>query len=453
MITRPPEAPARSSLHTPAAAPAAPAAALRPVARIQADQPGLTTLHRAVPTIASSADTDALRAFFTEHTSQESVAVIERGLPLGMINKNRFIASYLRHRSRSAVGTMPCTAWMSPGALMVDIATPLSEVLAMAEQPGRQAFVDGFVTTDGGRYAGLCTGLALRHARLALESATERQQLDFLDFAYPLLQHLHFLTHEHLARSQIDHCLTLRAQDTFGGDGVFVRTNERGTLLGVLRGSRGGVSCLYTGLSAQLWLDATVESLLGEAGEPDLGLLLQRLHSRLHADFAQENATEGLADALAHDTAPDTAAPAGLQAALVWLPHDGASLRFAGAQAALRLVRPGGLQVQTVAGMPLLLGQANAPSDVRWHTHSLPLDALHRVMLVTEGVTQLPGGPFSEPLGETALLRFLRTHSTLKAEDSGPLFEHHLSTWQGHSHRDSGETDLAALQFSAGGSH
>ena len=52
-----------------------------------------------------SADTDALRAFFTEHTRQESVAVIERGLPLGMINKRRFIASYVHHRSRSAVST------------------------------------------------------------------------------------------------------------------------------------------------------------------------------------------------------------------------------------------------------------------------------------------------------------------------------------------------------------
>jgi hypothetical protein len=405
----------------------------------------LTTLHRVVPTIASSADTAALRAFFSEHTGQASVAVIERGWPLGMINKSRFIASYASHRSRPAVSTMPCTAWMSPGALVVDIATPLSEVLAKAEQTGRQAFVDGFVTTEGGRYAGLCTGVALRHARLAMEMANERQRLDCMGVAYPLLQHLHFLTHDHLARSQIDHCVTLRARDTFGGDGVFVRTNDRGTLLGVLRGSRGGVSCLHIGLSAQRWLDAAVESLAGEEGEPDLGLLLQRLHSRLHADFAQENATEGLADALAHDTA----APAGLQAALVWLPHDGASLRFAGAKAALRLVRPGGLQVQTVAGMPLLLGQADAPSNVRWHAHSLPLGALHRVMLVTEGVTQLPGGPFSEPLGETALLRFLRTHSSLKVEDSGPLFEHLLSTWQGHN--DSRDADLAALQFSAGG--
>ena len=66
--------------------------------------------------------------------------------------------------------------------------------------------------------------------------------------------------------------------------------------------------------------------------------------------------------------------------------------------------------------------------------------------LEEEGCTQVS---IWLPLRNERALRFLRTQSSLKVEDSGPLFEHLLSTWQGHN--DSRDADLAALQFSAGG--
>lgn len=394
-----------------------------------------------LPTLDARCNTADVLAFFANHTAQESVAVLDGDVPLGLISKGRFITRYAREHAVQSVHRLPCTHWIPVDALVIDGDASADELLAQASQMGRHAFVDGFVATVNGRYAGLGKGTALRNLRLDIEAEVERQRLAFMDFAYPMLQHLQFVTYDHLSRSLLDHHALVQSSDAFGGDSVFARLLGNGMLLGVMRGERSGYSCSHTGLSAQLWLDAAVESIDRTGRDPDVGDLLGRLHRLLQGDFAQS-----LAGADLSDTAQ---APMrhGLQIALVWLPHHGKSLQFAGAHAAMRVVRPGGLEVRQRTGSHVRLGQIDAPSDVTWPVQEVPLGARHRVMLVTDGVTGLAGGPFNEPLNGAQLTRFVRNHSSLDVRDSGPLFEHMLATWQGPREP---RADLASLMFTSG---
>ena len=394
-----------------------------------------------LPALDSEADTRAVLDFFATHTTQDSVAVLDGDVPIGLISKGRFISRYARELAMRSVDHMLCTSWVEIDALVVDGHTSASQLLEKASQLGRHAFVDGFVVTVNGRYAGMGSGTALRNLRLEIEAEAERERLTLMDFAYPLLQHLHFVSHDHLGRALLDHHALVQSRDAFGGDSVFVRVLGQGMLLGVLRGVRGGESCFETNLSAQLCLDTALEA-LERSGRPIVvGELLGQLHRMLQADNAQAHA--------ASDLQGDSAMPGhdGLQVGLVWLPHHRKSLQFAGAHSALRAVRPGSLDVRQRTGSHVRVGQVDVPSDTTWATQELPLGAVHRVILVTDGVTGLVGGPFDEPLSGAQITRFLRTHSTLKASDAGQMFENMLARWQGPRELN---VDLASFMFTAG---
>ncbi len=400
-------------------------------------------LQAALPSIDADASSEAVLAFFAAHVGQYAVAVVESGRPLGLISKARFAASYLPQRHRPEDGRRGCLQWMTPRVMVVDGRTGLAELLLHARTQ-RAPLDDGFIVTEGGRYLGLASSMALRMAVLDLETLAQRERLASMGLALPMQRHLQFLTHEQLCLGLADHHVLREASEPVAASGVFARTFHQGTLLVVLEGRNQGQGCFKTQVSAQLWMDADLQAVETSGEDVDPGPWLQRLHGHLLRDREEDDRQAGVQGG---DLTPWRLGD-GLKVAAIWLPRGGQLLRFAGSRMDLVLVRPGSRQTQVLRGAPDLLGSAAAPDAPDWCPQDLPLGAVHRALVVTDGITDQCGGPFAEPLGTAMLTGFMRSHSTLNARDIGPLLTRFVDDWRGSC---PAPADLAGLVFSVGG--
>lgn len=129
--------------------------------------------------VSPSTPNDELLHRFESVSGLHAIAVVDEGRPLGLVNRYRFIAEYVRPFHRELYGRRSCTAFMDPQAIVVDKQLSiheLSEVLLGADQ---RYLSDGFIITDAGRYLGLGTGHDL------IREITD-MQLDAARYANPL---------------------------------------------------------------------------------------------------------------------------------------------------------------------------------------------------------------------------------------------------------------------------
>jgi|GEM_PF-3311061 len=421
---------------------------LWPVVRADSDrwtaQARAVDLQQPLPTIDAAASSQDLMAFFAVHVGQHAVAVMDFGVPVGLISKARFVTGYLPQRQRLDELQLCCLSWLLPRTLIVDRHAVLPEILRRVKDEGLAAFDEGFIVTDKGRYLGMGSGLALRAAALDLEARIQREKLARMASALPMQRHLQFVTQEQLELGIEDHHVVRESREPVTASSVYARRFDSGTLTVVLDGSDQGTGCFKTNLAAQLWMDAYVQMYEASGQDIDPGAWLQRLHRHRLRDIQQQDAEDGVnGDDLIPWRLDD-----GLKMAVLWLPRDRRSLRFAGARMDLVLTRPGSRETRVLRGGRDLVGNAAAPAAPCWAAQDLPLNAVHRALVVTEGVTGQAGGPFGEPLGMAMLAGFLRSHSTLSARDIGPLLANFILDWRGSA---PAPEDLTALVFSVGG--
>lgn len=95
------------------------------------------------------------------HEGLHAVAVVENGIPIGMICRSIMLHRFTHLYSRELFGRKSCTLFMDDAPLVVDIGTLISELSELVVRKGKQAFSDGFVITENGRYRGLGSGFDL----------------------------------------------------------------------------------------------------------------------------------------------------------------------------------------------------------------------------------------------------------------------------------------------------
>ncbi len=90
-----------------------------------------------------------------------AVAVVENGIPVGMISRPIMLDRFTHLYSRELFGRKSCALFMDDAPLVVDIGTLVSDLPELVVRKGKQAFSDGFVITENGRYRGLGSGFDL----------------------------------------------------------------------------------------------------------------------------------------------------------------------------------------------------------------------------------------------------------------------------------------------------
>ena len=411
---------------------------------------GAADLHTAQPPLVTRAEqlgnptepvspehtNEEVRALFARHEAQETVAVVEEGRPIGLINRNTFMEHYARPFARDVFGRKSCIAFMDKSPVVVDRDTPIETLVKIAVEAGTRVLQDGFITTAHGQYLGLGTGYGLMKAMSDIEAEKTRQLLSSISYA-SLIQRSHLAESDRVLRAHLpDHGLLWQPRDVVGGDAYFFRHTPGGLLGCVFDCTGHGVPGAFMTLIALSFLEQAIDP-ANPAVDP--GATLSAMN-RYIKRVLQQRASED--DAPAEKESSD-----GLDAALFLLAPDGRSVQFASARLTLVVAHEGSEDVLLVDGDKAGIGYADTPDDQAWTTQQVPL-ARHSMLLIpTDGVIDQIGGPKHIAHGKRRLVQFLAERRGTSARALCADFAEHFAQWQGSQRR---RDDVSLLAFRTG---
>jgi GGDEF domain-containing protein len=119
---------------------------------------------------------------------------------VGLLNRFAFIEGYARPFRKELFGRKPCRAFMDPDPLVVEKDITIQELSNRLVDADRRYLSEGFVLTEGGRYAGLGTGqdLVREITNLQIAAARYANPLTLLPGNVPINEHI-----ERLLRARV----------------------------------------------------------------------------------------------------------------------------------------------------------------------------------------------------------------------------------------------------------
>jgi diguanylate cyclase (GGDEF)-like protein len=96
-----------------------------------------------------------VHALFVKDPQLHSLPVVDRGAPVGMINRNILVEQYSQLYFRELYGRHPISTIMETATLVVDLGTSLDDLSRILVEDGGKYLYDGFIITSGGSYAGM----------------------------------------------------------------------------------------------------------------------------------------------------------------------------------------------------------------------------------------------------------------------------------------------------------
>jgi hypothetical protein len=383
-------------------------------------------------------DNEHVCALFAMNESQETLAVVENGQPIGLINRHIFMEQYARPFARDVFGRKSCIAFMDKMPVVIDRAMPIELLVKTAVDAGGRVLKDGFITTAEGQYLGLGTGYGLMKAMSDIETEKTRQLLSSISYA-SLIQRSHLAESDRVLREYLpDHALLWQPRDVVGGDAYFFRHTPAGLVGCVFDCTGHGVPGAFMTLIALSFLEQAIEA---DDRAVDPGATLTAMN-RYIKRVLQQQQREGDAFNLGSRSSSD-----GLDAAMFVIAPDGQMLHFASARLCLLLSPDEGQDVVMVEGDKAGIGYASTPDDQTWTTQQVPLAGTSLLVLSTDGVIDQIGGPRQIAHGKRRLVHFLDERRGISARALCAEFSEHFSQWQGNERR---RDDVSLLAFRAG---
>lgn len=391
---------------------------------------GLVTRAEQLSRNQSSASPDTsneqLREMFVRDDAIGTVAVVEHGRPIGLVNRHIFMEQYAKPFARDLWGRKSCIAFMDKSPLIVDVATPVETLVKAAVTSGGKVLDDGYITTRNGEYHGVGTGFGLMKAMSEIEAEKTRQLMSSINYA-SLIQRSHLVESDQALRKDVgDFGMLWLPRDVVGGDAYFVRTVADGTFVCVFDCTGHGVPGAFMTLIVLSFLEQAVQ--LDMVGV-DPGDVLARLNVYIKRVLQQDDRGAG------DPNLGGKASNDGLDAAAFVLHQDHGELRFAAAKLGLLVVRAGAADLELIEGDKHGIGYADTPLVTRWATRNVALSPHCLLMIPTDGVIDQIGGAKAIGFGRKRLMQFMGERRSLNAAGLVAAFEAVFADWQGGQKR------------------
>lgn len=160
----------------------------------RAYSPSLTAarLVNPAPPVSKSMNNQKLLEIFQADADLPAVAVLSNGLPVGIVNRRRFLERYTLPYFPEVYGRKSCTALMESNPLLIEISQPLEELIHVLTADDQRYLNDGFVLVDAGKYVGIGTAEQLVRSvtELRIEAARHANPLTFLPGNIPTSEHV-----------------------------------------------------------------------------------------------------------------------------------------------------------------------------------------------------------------------------------------------------------------------
>jgi two-component system cell cycle sensor histidine kinase PleC len=113
-----------------------------------------------------------VHAMLVERPELDMVAVVDRNeKPVGVVNRLQFLTRWSQRFIPELYERRPVTSVMDRAPLVVDAKASVDEVSAQITAAHRHSLAGGCIMTENGRYAGLCSTLALMRAKVEISHA------------------------------------------------------------------------------------------------------------------------------------------------------------------------------------------------------------------------------------------------------------------------------------------
>jgi serine phosphatase RsbU (regulator of sigma subunit) len=391
-------------------------------------------LCKAQDPVSPETTSEELRLKFAESDAISTIAVVENGLPVGLVNRNIFMEQYARPYARDLFGRKSCIAFMDKTPLVVDSHTPIETLVRAAVDSGGKVLTDGYIVTKDGAYLGIGKGYDLMRAMSDIEAEKTRQLMASINYA-SLIQRSHLVESDDVLQNHVgDHGLMWMPRDVVGGDAYFFRKVTDGTFGCVFDCTGHGVPGAFMTLIVMSFLEQQIHS---EHSGIQPGEIIGRLNTYLKKVLRQDD--RGSSDAANADKISND----GLDAAMFVLSDDHATMRFASAKLSMLLVRAGAPEVEVIEGERIPVGYADTPTSTVWPTQQVELGRDCLVVIPTDGVVDQIGETRRIAHGKKRIVQFLEQHTGLSATQVIPAFEQAFTQWQGAQKRRDDVTLLA----------
>ena len=160
----------------------------------RAYSPALTAAQLVIkaPGISPATHNQKLLELFQAHAGLPAVAVLKDGLPVGIVNRRRFLERYSLPYYPELYGRKTCVEFMESSPLLIEISRPLEELIGVLTAEDQRYLNDGFVLVDSGKYVGIGTAEQLVRSvtELRIEAARHANPLTFLPGNMPITEHI-----------------------------------------------------------------------------------------------------------------------------------------------------------------------------------------------------------------------------------------------------------------------
>ncbi|MFM9925861.1 phosphodiesterase [Variovorax sp. H27-G14] len=144
------------------------------------------------PALSPQTPVDEVSAIFQQHPDLHALAVVDKGRPVALINRQAFMNDYARLYFREVHGRRPCLSYGSESPRIVEREDNVESLLGILMSKDQRYLSEGFIVTEQKRYVGLGTGHQLVRAvtEARIEAARHANPLTFLPGNIPINIHI-----------------------------------------------------------------------------------------------------------------------------------------------------------------------------------------------------------------------------------------------------------------------
>ena len=373
-------------------------------------------LSQELPTIDVSGTNSMVMEIFSSRRDMTSLAVVEGGRPIGLINRSIFLSQMSKPFHRELYDKKSCIAFMDKEPLIVDANMSIEQLTFKTVEFGEKALADGFIVTRDGRFDGLGNGLQLMSAVASMQAEKNRQIMQSIEYASVIQRAMLRVSREALAGTLQDATLVWQPRDVVGGDFYHFAAHEDGWFGAVADCTGHGVPGAFMTLIASSALSKALEQL----GPRDPAALLSAVNRSVKGLLGQVHGV---------DETPES--DDGLDAAFFWFDTARNELHFSGARIAVHILRPGAEKFESLAGQRMGVGYVDSHEDYVWNETRAELPAGSLMFITTDGLTDQIGGPRRIAFGKRRACEVILANRDAPAIDIGEKLQQALAQWQG----------------------
>ena len=144
------------------------------------------------PTVTSQTPHDDLARLFEVHPALHAAAIVDDGVPVGLIDRRQFMERYAKRYFKELYGTKTCVTFANLSPRLIERDHDIEQLVGILTSQDQRYLTEGYIVTDNGRYVGLGTGdqLVRMVTESRIEAARHANPLTFLPGNIPITEHI-----------------------------------------------------------------------------------------------------------------------------------------------------------------------------------------------------------------------------------------------------------------------